>query len=48
MVRICCPVGFSEEIIAVFEKKSQIDTENDKNPKTFQFLIKFMHFLSNF
>ena len=26
-----CPVGFSEEITAVFQmKKSQIDTENDK------------------
>ena len=38
MVLIRLPVGFSEEIIAVFQmKKSQIDTENDKNPKIFHF-----------
>ena len=34
----CCPVSFYEEIIAVFQMKlSQIDTENDKNPKIFHF-----------
>ena len=34
MALIPCPVRFSKEIIAVFKmKKSQIDTENDKNPK---------------
>ena len=33
MVQVCCPVGVSEEIMAVFYlKKSQIDTENDKSP----------------
>ena len=45
MSRICCPVGISEGIIAVFQmKKSQIDTkndkpmtENDKSPKIFLF-----------
>ena len=39
------PVGFSEEIIAVFElKMSQIDTENNKNPKNFQFSMVFFAF----
>ena len=38
MVLVCCAVGVSEEIIYVFQmKKSQIDTENDKNSKIFQF-----------
>ena len=38
MAGISCPVGFSEETIAVFYmKKSQIDTEIDKNPKVFQY-----------
>ena len=33
MVQVCCPVGGSEEIMAVFYlKKSQIDTETDKSP----------------
>ena len=36
MALISCPVGFSEEIIAVFQmQKSQIDTENEKKPKDF-------------
>ena len=31
MALVCCPVGFSEEIIAVFPpKKSQFDTKNSK------------------
>ena len=35
---IRCPVGFSENIIAVFLlKKSQVDNKNDENPKSFQF-----------
>ena len=35
---ICCPIDSSEEFIAVcFVKMSQIDTENDKNPKVFKF-----------
>ena len=39
------PVGFSEEIYAVFESKmSQIDTENDKNPKNFHFSMYFCIF----
>ena len=38
MALIRCPEGFSEETVAVFEMKmSQVDTENDKIPKTFQF-----------
>ena len=38
MAPIRCPVGFSEKIIAVFQlENSQIDTENDKNLKFFQF-----------
>ena len=36
--KMCCPVGFLEELITVFQvTMSQIDTENDKNPKIFQF-----------
>ena len=35
---LCCPVGFSEELISVFEvKRSQIDTENDKKSKVVLF-----------
>ena len=31
-----CPVGFSEAIVGAFQmKKSQIDTETYKNPKSF-------------
>ena len=38
MALIRCPVGFSEEFIAVFQVKMfQINTENDKNPKSFQY-----------
>ena len=38
MALIRCSVGLSEEIIAVFHmKKSQVDIENDKNPKISQF-----------
>ena len=51
MALIRRPVGFSEEIIAVFKmKKSQIDTENDKNPKIFLFqsFHAFFHFPSKF
>ena len=34
-----CPVGFSEEFIAVFlVKVSQIETETDKKPENYQFL----------
>ena len=41
MESICCTVGFSEKIIAVFcLKKSQTDTEIDKNPIIFQFSKK--------
>ena len=36
--KMCCPVGFLEELITVFQvTMSQIDTEIDKNPKIFQF-----------
>ena len=36
MALTCCPVGFSEDIIAVFiMTKSQIVTKCDKNSKTF-------------
>ena len=35
---MCCPVGFSEQFFAVFlVTMSQIDTENDKNPKLSNF-----------
>ena len=38
MTLIRCPVGFSEKISALFQlKKSQIDTEIGKNPKSFHF-----------
>ena len=43
------PVRFSEEIIAVFHmKKSQIDTEKDKNPKSFHFSMLSRIFLQIF
>ena len=46
---MCCPVGYSEEFIAVFAvKMSQIDTEKDKNHKTFQFLTIVSIFFSIF
>ena len=45
MALLRCPVGFSEEIVAVIQmKKSQFDTENDKNHKT----LHFSKFLRNF
>ena len=40
MILIRCPVGFSGEMIAVFQvKKIQIDTEDLKNPKNFHFYM---------
>ena len=40
-----CPVGFYEEIIAVFwMKKSQINTVNYKKPKKSQFLSILCNF----
>ena len=49
MALIRCPVGLSEEIIAVFHmKKYQIDTENDKIPKIFQFVKIFTIFCQIF
>ena len=52
MALIQCPVGFSEENIAVFQmKKSQIDTESDKNFDMFQFSkisCIFSKFLADF
>ena len=42
MALIRCPAGVSDEIIAVFQiEKSQIDTENDKEPQNLHFL-KFL------
>ena len=42
MAGIRCPVGFSEELSAVFKvKKSQVGTEMDKKPKRFK-LSKFL------
>ena len=38
MEHIRCPAGFYEEIIVFWLKKSQINTENDKKPKSSQFL----------
>ena len=36
--QVGCPVGFSEELIAVFKlKKTQIGIEFDIKPKVFQF-----------
>ena len=41
--KLCCPVGFLEEFIAVFSVKVfQIDTEIDKKPKFSNFRI-FRH-----
>ena len=38
MKKLVRPVVFNEEITAMFcLKMSHIDTENDKNPKSFQF-----------
>ena len=35
---MCCLLGFSEEFVAVFVVKlSHFDTENDKEPKIFQY-----------
>ena len=52
MKKLVRPVVFNEDIIAIFWlKMSQIDTENDKNPKNFQFSkisCNFSKFLSNF
>ena len=49
MTLLRCPVGFSEEIIAVFQfKKSQTDTENDKNHKIFHFYAFFVKFVTDF
>ena len=45
---IGCTVVFHGNIIAVFQTKmSQIDTENDKKPKLFQF-SKFISFSPTF
>ena len=49
MALVRCPVGFSEEINAILQmKKSQIDTENDKNPQNLPFFEVSTHFLSSF
>ena len=52
MNKLVRPVVFNEEIIAMFWlKMSQIDTEIDKNPKSFQFskiLSIFSKFLTDF
>ena len=52
MALIRCPVGFSEELVAIFKMKmSQIDTENDKNHKVFQFskiLLIFINIFDSF
>ena len=48
MVQVCCPVGVSEEITAVFYlEKSQLNTENDKS-LNFPFFKVSTHFSSNF
>ena len=46
MVQFRCPLGFSEKINAVFQmkKKTQIDTEKDKNPKIFYLNSIIFHF----
>ena len=45
-----CPVSFSEEKIAdeQMKRKSQIDVENDKNPKSLPFSKTFSNFCLNF
>ena len=52
MKKLVRPVVFNEEITAMFcLKMSQIDTENDKNPKSFQFSkisCIFSNFLTDF
>ena len=52
MKKLVRPVVFNEDIIAIFRlKMSQIDTENDKNPKNFQFSkisCIFSKFLTDF
>ena len=52
MKKLVRPVVFNEEILAMFcLKMSQIDTENDKSPKSFQFLkisCIFSKFLTDF
>ena len=52
MAQIGCPLGFSGKITAVYQlKKSQSDTENDKNSKFFvfhTFYALFVKFLTNF
>ena len=52
MKKLVRPVVFNEDIIAIFcLKMSQIDTENDKNPKNFQFSkisCIFSKFLTDF
>ena len=46
MALICCPIVLARDITAVFELKiSQIDTENNKNPKTFHILKFFCLFV---
>ena len=47
MAQARCPVGFSEEIIAVFQM-IKIDTETDKKPKIFQFSKPLCIFCSSF
>ena len=49
MARICCPVGFSEKIIAFSKwKRSQIDTENNKKTQNFPFFNFFNAFFVKF
>ena len=52
MKKLVRPVVFNEEITGMFcLKMSQIDTENDKNPKSFQFSkisCIFSKFLTDF
>ena len=44
--RMCRPVDFSEEFVAVFiVKMSQIDTEDDKNPKFSNFQSFYAFFV---
>ena len=40
--RLCCPVGFAENVFAFFEKKVvQIDTENNKKKQNFLIFQRF-------
>ena len=47
--RVCCPVGFSEDVIAVFKMKNISEKQRSRQKtQNFQTFKVFMHFLSKF